>query len=103
MTNDEFEPEDFEVSESKNVLDNPLKEGEPSVGVILASDRLDVRYYEGMNIKDALNQVKGDPAGDKFRLLLDGKISSMDTVIPHKDAEVIFVGEWTLGGKKKTC
>lgn len=101
MTNDEFENEDFEVSESKSVLDNPLKEGEPSVGVILASERLDVRHYDGMTIQDALNQVKGRPADEKFRLLLDGKISSMDSVIENASSEVIFVGNWTLGSKKK--
>jgi len=101
MTNDEFEQEDFEVQESKSVLDNPLKEGEPSVGVILASERLDVRYYENMTISDALKQVKGNPEGEKFRLLLDGKISSMDTIIPKATSEVIFVGNWVLGNQKK--
>ena len=101
MTNEEFEQEDFEVKESNSVLDNPLKEGEASIGVILASERINVRHYKDMTVKDALAQVKGSPADEKFRLLLDGKISSMDTIIPNAESEVIFVGNWTLGNKKK--
>lgn len=101
MTNEEFDQEDFEDEENKSVLDNPLKEGEPSVGVILASERLNVRYYKDMTISDALNQVKGHPENEKFRLLLDGKLSSMDTIIPSETSEIIFVGNWVLGNQKK--
>lgn len=96
---DEFDNEDFE--ETKNVDDNPLQEGEERVGVLLASERIDVRYYENMTVQDALNQVKGRPEGEKFRLLLDGKVSSLDTIVPNANAEIIFVGNWVLGGKKK--
>ncbi len=102
MTNEEFPTEDFEAVESQSVLDKPLEEGEPSVGVILASERLDVRYYEGMTIQDALNQVRGSPENEKFRLLLDGKISTLDTIVPNSSAEIIFVGGWILGNQKKT-
>ncbi len=101
MTNDEFNQEDFEASENQSVLNKPLEEGEPSVGVILASERLDVRHYKDMTINDALSQVKGRPADEKFRVLLDGKISSLDTIIANANSEVIFVGNWTLGNKKK--
>ena len=96
--------EDFKSEEFENVQsvdDSPLKEGEPSVGVILASNKIDVRYYKGMTVQDALNQCRGSPEGSKFRLLLDGSVASLDTVIPNADAEVIFVGNWTLGNKKK--
>jgi len=99
MSNDEFENEDF--TETKKVEDHPLTEEEPRVGVILASERIDVRHYPNMTIQDALNQVKGSPEGDKFRLLLDGAISSLDTVIPNANSEVIFVGNWVLGNQKK--
>ena len=101
MTNDDFATEDFDVEESNSVLDTPLKEGEPSVGVMFASERLNVRHYEGMSVQDALNQVKGKPSDDKFRILLDGKISSLDSVIELPNSEIIFVGNWTLGNQKK--
>jgi len=96
--------EDFKTEEFENVQsvkDKPLEEGEPSVGVILASNRIPVRYYENMTIQMALDQCHGSPEGEKFRLLLDGSVASLDTVIPNSDAEVIFVGNWTLGNKKK--
>lgn len=100
---EEFENEDFEVEEkaSQIELNEPMKEDEESVGVILASERLNVRYYENMTIADALNQVKGKPEDDKFRVLLNGSVASMDTIIPDNKTEVIFVGNWILGNQKK--
>lgn len=102
MTNDDFKTEDFEVTKSNSVLDRPLEEGETGLGVILASERLEVRHYEGMTIQDALAQINGRPEGDKFRVLLDGKISSLESIIENSSQEVIFVGNWTLGNEKKT-
>lgn len=96
---DEFDQEDFE--ETKKVEDHPLEEDEPRLGVVLASERIDVRHYPDMTIQDALNQVKGSPEDDKFRLLLDGALSSLDTIIPNANCEIIFVGNWVLGNQKK--
>jgi len=100
---EEFENEEFEAEESVSTheLNEPIKEGEEKVGVILASERLDVRYYENMTIADALNQVKGKPESDKFRVLLNGSVASLDTIIPDNKTEVIFVGNWILGNQKK--
>lgn len=96
---DEFQDEEFQ--DTGNVDDNPLKEGEPTVQIHLASKAIDVRYYENMTIQSALNQVRGKPKGDKFRLLLDGAVASLDTVVPSANTEIIFVGEWDLGKNKK--
>ncbi len=103
MTGDDFTNEEFEPKPNDGfVSDNPIKEGEQTIGVILASERLDVRYYPKMNVQDGLNQIRGKiDSTQKFRLLLDGKVASLDSVIPNENAEIIFVGNWVLGDKKK--
>ncbi len=100
---DDFKDEDFTEIPRKLVADNPLGEDEKRINLILASKPIDVRYYPEMTIQDALHQIKGNPQeGAKMRLLLDGQVSTLDTVIPNEGAEVIFVGEWVLGNQKKT-
>ncbi len=102
MTGDNFEEENFEEQKTDLVEDNPVKEGEAQVGVILASKSISVRHYKGMTIDGALKQIKGSPdSKTKFRVLLNGDVSSLDTVIPEANMEIIFVGEWVLGNQKK--
>lgn len=102
MTDDEgFVPETFDQEESQaldNVEDN---EAEKTISIIVASQQVNVRYYENITVKDALKQIDGSPADDKFRILLNGKLATLDTVITDPNTELIFVGEWVLGGKKK--
>lgn len=96
---EEFDNEDFTVEEEKS---GTPAEGEPAVTVVLASKPISVRYYPNMTIRKALDQVKGKAdESAKFRLLLDGDLSSMDTIVPNENAEIIFVGQWINGHKKK--
>jgi sulfur carrier protein ThiS len=59
-----------------------------------------VPFKEGMTVQDALDSVQGNPSGE-FRIILNGAIVSVDTVIPKETTELVFVGSWQNGIKKK--
>lgn len=60
----------------------------------------DVPYEKGMTVQNALDSVQGNPVGE-FRIILNDALVTVDTVIPEDTTELVFIGSWQNGGKKK--